>query len=65
MRADAGAGTERAKTAGPPHRPPTARALVALVDGICLQALLTGGVYEEYAREVLARILVPAEGAPP
>lgn len=36
----------------------TARALVALVDGICLQVLLTDGVYDEgYAREVLARVI--------
>ncbi|SDC28772.1 TetR/AcrR family transcriptional regulator [Streptomyces prasinopilosus] len=38
--------------------PVTARALVALMDGICLQALLTGTPYdEEYAREMLGRIL--------
>ncbi|MGW7267194.1 TetR/AcrR family transcriptional regulator [Streptomyces sp. NPDC054842] len=38
--------------------PLTARALVALVDGICLQVLLTGTPYdEEYAREVLARVI--------
>ncbi|MFJ3227419.1 TetR/AcrR family transcriptional regulator [Streptomyces sp. NPDC086783] len=38
--------------------PLTARALVALVDGICLQVLLTGASYdEEYAREVLARVV--------
>lgn len=37
--------------------PATARALVALMDGICLQVLLTGGVYDEpYAREMLGRI---------
>ncbi|MFD6289583.1 TetR/AcrR family transcriptional regulator [Streptomyces sp. NPDC060205] len=37
--------------------PVTARALVALIDGICLQVLLTGAPYdEEYAREVLARV---------
>lgn len=36
----------------------TARALVALMDGICLQVLLTDGTYdEEYAREVLARVI--------
>ncbi|WP_339128647.1 TetR family transcriptional regulator [Streptomyces sp. f51] len=36
----------------------TARALVALLDGICLQVLLTGTSYDEgYAREVLGRIL--------
>ncbi|GGQ22933.1 ebrA repressor [Streptomyces griseomycini] len=38
--------------------PVTARALVALLDGICLQALLTDTPYdEEYAREVLARVI--------
>ncbi|WP_217143070.1 TetR/AcrR family transcriptional regulator [Streptomyces sp. AC627_RSS907] len=38
--------------------PLTARALVAVLDGICLQVLLTGTPYdEEYAREVLARVL--------
>ncbi|MFD7963223.1 TetR/AcrR family transcriptional regulator [Streptomyces zaomyceticus] len=41
--------------------PVTARALVALMDGICLQVLLTGVSYdEEYAREMLARVLRPA-----
>ncbi|MEU7720808.1 TetR/AcrR family transcriptional regulator [Streptomyces tibetensis] len=41
----------------------TARALVAVVDGICLQVLLTGAPYdEEYAREVLARVLAGARG---
>ncbi|CAL9290522.1 MULTISPECIES: TetR/AcrR family transcriptional regulator [Streptomyces] len=36
----------------------TARALVAVLDGICLQVLLTDSVYDEgYAREVLARVL--------
>ncbi|MGQ4515891.1 TetR family transcriptional regulator [Streptomyces sp. DW26H14] len=41
--------------------PTTARALVALLDGICLQVLLTGGEYdEEYARELLARVLLPS-----
>lgn len=36
----------------------TARALVALMDGICLQVLLTGGEYdEEYARTILRRVL--------
>ncbi|MFI9830486.1 TetR/AcrR family transcriptional regulator [Streptomyces sp. NPDC051913] len=40
--------------------PLTARALVALMDGICLQVLLTDGVYDEaYAREALARIIPP------
>ncbi|AMW09756.1 TetR family transcriptional regulator [Streptomyces qaidamensis] len=43
--------------------PVTARALVAVVDGICLQVLLTGVPYdEEYAREVLARVLAGAAG---
>ncbi|MGW2786747.1 TetR/AcrR family transcriptional regulator [Streptomyces populi] len=38
--------------------PVTARALVALLDGICLQVLLTGTSYDEgYAREVLDRVL--------
>ncbi|MGV9570166.1 TetR/AcrR family transcriptional regulator [Streptomyces nigra] len=38
--------------------PVTARALVALMDGICLQVLLTEVPYdEEYAREVLGRVL--------
>ncbi|WP_345630808.1 TetR/AcrR family transcriptional regulator [Streptomyces thinghirensis] len=38
--------------------PVTARALVALLDGICLQVLLTGAPYdEEYARDVLGRVL--------
>ncbi|MFC0849003.1 MULTISPECIES: TetR/AcrR family transcriptional regulator [Streptomyces] len=40
--------------------PVTARGLVALMDGICLQALLTGGAYDEgYARELLGRLLRP------
>ncbi|WP_109031969.1 TetR/AcrR family transcriptional regulator [Streptomyces rubrogriseus] len=40
--------------------PTTARALVAVLDGICLQVLLTDTPYdEEYAREVLTR-LIPA-----
>ncbi|GAA3792652.1 TetR family transcriptional regulator [Streptomyces coacervatus] len=44
--------------------PVTARALVALMDGICLQVLLTGVAYdEEYAREVLARVIPPGRGA--
>ncbi|WP_432058975.1 TetR/AcrR family transcriptional regulator [Streptomyces sp. S1] len=43
--------------------PVTARALVALMDGVCLQVLLTDGTYdEEYARAMLGRILGP--GAP-
>jgi len=38
--------------------PVTARALLALMDGICLQVLLTGGSYdEEYARQVLGRVI--------
>ncbi|MFF5568723.1 TetR/AcrR family transcriptional regulator [Streptomyces sp. NPDC012623] len=42
---------------GPHTDPVTARALVALLDGICLQVLLTGSVYDEaYAREMLARV---------
>ncbi|WP_327366691.1 TetR/AcrR family transcriptional regulator [Streptomyces sp. NBC_01217] len=37
--------------------PATARALIALMDGICLQVLLTGGEYDEaYAREMLRRV---------
>ncbi|MFJ8145122.1 TetR/AcrR family transcriptional regulator [Streptomyces sp. NPDC096094] len=37
--------------------PVTARALVALLDGICLQVLLTGAPYdEECAREMLGRV---------
>ncbi|MFF3462910.1 TetR/AcrR family transcriptional regulator [Streptomyces sp. NPDC002619] len=36
----------------------TARALLALLDGICLQTLLTGTPYDEgYAREALARLI--------
>ncbi|MGW6912075.1 TetR/AcrR family transcriptional regulator [Streptomyces sp. NPDC054940] len=36
----------------------TARALVALLDGICLQVLLTEAPYdEEYARDVLRRVI--------
>ena len=38
--------------------PVTARALLALMDGICLQVLLTGAPYDEgYAREALARVI--------
>ncbi|ORT57604.1 TetR family transcriptional regulator [Streptomyces sp. CB03238] len=38
--------------------PATARALVALMDGICLQVLLTDTVYDEgYAAEMLGRLL--------
>ncbi|MGW1069863.1 TetR/AcrR family transcriptional regulator [Streptomyces aureus] len=44
--------------------PVTARALVALLDGICLQVLLTDTPYDEgYAREVLGRILGGGEGS--
>jgi DNA-binding transcriptional regulator YbjK len=40
--------------------PLTARALVAVLDGICLQVLLTDTPYDEgYAREVLARVIRP------
>ncbi|MEW2415863.1 TetR family transcriptional regulator [Streptomyces sp. NPDC046866] len=43
--------------------PVTARALVAAMDGIGLQVLLTGSAYdEEYAREVLGRLLAGADG---
>lgn len=43
--------------------PVTARALVALADGICLQVLLTGAPYdEEYAREVLGRVIPAGRG---
>ncbi|GAA0903740.1 TetR/AcrR family transcriptional regulator [Streptomyces thermoalcalitolerans] len=38
--------------------PVTARALVALMDGICLQVLLTGTPYDEtWAREILRRVI--------
>ncbi|MFC3576166.1 TetR/AcrR family transcriptional regulator [Streptomyces yaanensis] len=38
--------------------PVTARALLALMDGVCLQVLLTGVPYDErYAREMLARVM--------
>ncbi|MBT2482667.1 TetR/AcrR family transcriptional regulator [Streptomyces sp. ISL-94] len=41
--------------------PVTARALVAVMDGIGLQVLLTDVAYDErYAREVLGRVLRPA-----
>ncbi|MER5434542.1 TetR family transcriptional regulator [Streptomyces sp. NPDC002588] len=40
--------------------PVTARALVALLDGICLQVLLTDTPYDEdHAREMLARLVPP------
>ncbi|RFC75815.1 TetR family transcriptional regulator [Streptomyces sp. AcE210] len=43
--------------------PVTARALVALMDGICLQVLLTDAVYEEeYARDMLGRLIDGASG---
>ncbi|MFF4831020.1 TetR/AcrR family transcriptional regulator [Streptomyces sp. NPDC001315] len=43
----------------------TARALVALMDGICLQVLLTDSPYdEEYAREALGRV-IPSGAARP
>jgi DNA-binding transcriptional regulator YbjK len=43
--------------------PVTARALVALADGICLQVLLTGAPYDEgYAREVLGRVIPVGRG---
>ncbi|MGW6566088.1 TetR/AcrR family transcriptional regulator [Streptomyces sp. NPDC054975] len=43
----------------------TARALVALMDGICLQVLLTGAEYDEaYARTMLGRLLATRPGAP-
>ncbi|CAM5601626.1 TetR family transcriptional regulator OS=Streptomyces tendae OX=1932 GN=F3L20_23115 PE=4 SV=1 [Streptomyces tendae] len=43
--------------------PVTARALVALIDGICLQVLLTGTPYDEgYAREMLGRLLQGHDG---
>ncbi|MGW1891803.1 TetR/AcrR family transcriptional regulator [Streptomyces sp. NPDC002004] len=49
--------------------PVTARALVALMDGICLQVLLTGGAYDEaYAREMLHRVIAgpgPGPGEEP
>jgi DNA-binding transcriptional regulator YbjK len=49
---------ELAERIGRRTDPVTARALVALLDGICLQVLLTGAAYdEEYAREVLARVV--------
>ncbi|MFD9410816.1 TetR/AcrR family transcriptional regulator [Streptomyces sp. NPDC059989] len=40
--------------------PATARALVAVMDGISLQVLLTGTAYDErYAHEILTRVLHP------
>ncbi len=44
--------------------PVTARALAALMDGICLQVLLTDTPYDaEYAREMLSRLIGPADGS--
>lgn len=44
--------------------PVTARALVALIDGICLQVLLTGREYDVgYTREMLGRILAGSPSA--
>lgn len=44
--------------------PATARALVALLDGLCLQVLLTGAEYDaEHARTMMAR-LIPGGGRP-
>ncbi|WYB29904.1 hypothetical protein V6574_06985 [Streptomyces sp. SM1P] len=38
--------------------PETARALVALMDGVCLQVLLTGGTFDApYTRVMLERIV--------
>ncbi|KNB53149.1 TetR/AcrR family transcriptional regulator [Streptomyces caatingaensis] len=38
--------------------PRTGRALVALLDGVCLHVLLTGGEYdEEYVRDALGRLV--------
>lgn len=46
--------------------PVTARALVAFMDGICLQVLLTDTAYdEEYTRAMLARILAGGTTADP
>ncbi|MET9130279.1 TetR/AcrR family transcriptional regulator [Streptomyces antibioticus] len=42
--------------------PATAKALVALMDGICLQVLLTDTPYDEtHTRETLARLLAPPD----
>ncbi|MFE6229103.1 MULTISPECIES: TetR family transcriptional regulator [unclassified Streptomyces] len=59
LRPVAAAWAEEAVTALAPHTGrTTARALVALMDGIALQVLLTGTPYDEaYAREMIARIL--------
>ncbi|MDT0437705.1 MULTISPECIES: TetR/AcrR family transcriptional regulator [Streptomyces] len=46
--------------------PVTARALVAVLDGVCLQVLLTGTPYDEaYAREILARVAAAPGGPRP
>ncbi|MFE2293677.1 TetR/AcrR family transcriptional regulator [Streptomyces sp. NPDC059452] len=38
--------------------PATARALVALLEGVCLQVLLTGSAFDaDYTREMLARVV--------
>ncbi|GFN03068.1 hypothetical protein Smic_16240 [Streptomyces microflavus] len=38
--------------------PATARALVALMDGVCLQVLLTGSAFDAaYTREMLTRVV--------
>jgi DNA-binding transcriptional regulator YbjK len=51
-------GTAVAEILVPRTDPVTARALVALLDGICLQVLLTGAAYDAgYAREMLARLI--------
>ncbi|MFE4669077.1 TetR/AcrR family transcriptional regulator [Streptomyces sp. NPDC056716] len=44
--------------------PATARAVAALMDGVCLQVLLTDTPYDEgYAREMLGRVIGPSAGA--
>ena len=44
--------------------PVTARGLVAVMDGICLQVLLTGGDYDEaYTRDLLGRVFNSAGSA--
>ncbi|WP_411084318.1 TetR/AcrR family transcriptional regulator [Streptomyces sp. cmx-18-6] len=46
--------------------PATARALVALMDGVCLQVLLTGSAFDAaYTREMLARVVDGRAGAGP
>ncbi|MFF8019134.1 TetR family transcriptional regulator [Streptomyces sp. NPDC007929] len=52
-----------AELLSPRTDPVTARALVAVIDGICLQVLLTGVPFdEEYARDLLGRVLAGAGG---